>query len=211
MTESLKSGLGVRYLLPILTVYAAAASLVGLQEADLVQNLVQHGAAAGIAGLILLVFQDLAPPGLKATLVFWRVRNALPGHRAFSELAPRDPRIDAETLAAISPAGPETGAQQNARWYRWLKELEGESSVSDAHRRYLALRDCAALLLLLTLISPLLALVDVQTWGGALGLTGFCLVAYLVVMLSARHAAQRLVGNVIACKVATATTKLAET
>lgn len=202
MTAALKSGLGVRYLLPILSLYVAAASLMGSWDVGLIHGLLQHAAAAGVAAVVLLVFQDLAPPGLKATLVFWRVRDALPGHRAFSELSGRDPRVDPAALAALSPKDPETGRQQNARWYRWLKEVEAEPPVSDAHRRYLALRDCAALLLLLALISPGLGVLEVQTWVSSLKLAGLCLAAYLVVMLSARHAAERLVVNVIACKVA---------
>ncbi|MBN9478921.1 MAG: hypothetical protein J0I52_01660 [Bordetella sp.] len=201
MAETLKTGLGVRYLLPILSLYAVAAALIGPTDADLVRNVVQHVSAAGVAGLIILVFQDLAPPSVKGALVFWRIREILPGHRAFTLHALKDPRVDADRLTSLLPPAMDTGAQQNALWYRWFKEVESEPSITDAHRRYLALRDCTVLLALLTLLSPVLGLVDVQTWPGAFKLTGVCAVGYLLVMFAARNAAHRFVRNVVACKV----------
>lgn len=201
MAESLKTGLGVRYLLPILSLYAVAAALIGPKGADLVKTVVQHVSAAGVAGLVILVFQDLAPPSVKSAIVFWRTRDILPGHRAFTQLAPKDPRINAVELAALLPTELMTGGQQNALWYRWFKEIENDPSITDAHRRYLALRDCTVLLALLTALSPILGFVEVQTWPGALKLAGVCGVAYLVVMIAARNAAGRFVCNVVACRI----------
>lgn len=201
MAESLKTGLGVRYLLPILSLYAVAAALIGPKGADLLKIIIQHVSAAGVAGLVILVFQDLAPPAVKNGLVFWRTRDILPGHRAFTHLAPKDPRINAAELAALLPSELMTGGQQNALWYRWFKQIETDPSITDAHRRYLALRDCTVLLALLTVLSPVLGLVEIQTWLGALKLAGVCGLAYLMVMVATRNAAGRLVCNVVACKV----------
>lgn len=201
MAESLKTGLGVRYLLPILSIYAVAATLIGPKGPDLVKMIVQHVSAAGVAGLLILVFQDFAPPTVKSSLVFWRIRDILPGHRVFTQLAQNDPRIDGTELAAVLPLERMTGGQQNALWYRWFKEVQTDPTIMDAHRRYLALRDCTVLLALLTVLSPVLGIVEVQTWPGAFKLAGVCGLAYLVVMIAARNAACRLVCNVVACKV----------
>jgi hypothetical protein len=38
---------------------------------------------------------------MKARLVFLRWRHALPGHRAFSKYAVRDPRIDVSSLEKL--------------------------------------------------------------------------------------------------------------
>ena len=203
MADSLKKGIGTKYLMPIVVIYAAAAAGLGLDRTELVQSVLQHMAAAGVAGVALLIFQDLVPRPLKEVLVFWRLRERLPGFRAFSKVAPGDPRIDPTELAVLLPARPLTGNEQNALWYRWLKSVEADPAIADNHYRFLALRDCAVLLLLLALASPLVALIPPGDIGRGLLLGGICLAAYVLAALAARNAAVRLVGNVIARKVAT--------
>lgn len=47
-----------------------------------------------LAIIVATAINGLLSPDAKAKLVFLRWHHALPGHRAFSELAPKDPRID---------------------------------------------------------------------------------------------------------------------
>lgn len=203
MTNSLKKGIGTKYLLPIIAAYAAAAGLLGFERLTQLQPVLTHFGAAGIAGVLLLVLQDLIPRPVKEVLVFWRLRDRLPGCRAFSGVAKRDPRVDPTDLAVLLPVTPMTPTEENALWYRWLKSVETDPAIADSHRRFLALRECAVLLFLLALVSPVLALVPEAGRQVSLHLAIGCAVAYLLVAVAARNAGVRLVSNVIARKVAT--------
>lgn len=204
MADSLKSGLNAKYLVPIVAAYAAAAGLLGLDRITQIKTVLEHVGMAGIAGVAMLVLQEVFPRQVKEALVFWRLRDRLPGCRAFSEIAKADARVDPTDLAVLIPATPMDATQQNALWYRWLKATESDPAIADNHRRFLILRDCAVLLALLSLVTPAMLIWTHGMPRHTLLLSGGLFVAYAIVATSARHAAVRLVGNVIARKVATA-------
>lgn len=204
MAESLKNGINTKYLAPIVLAYTTAAGLLGLDRVTEVQTLLQHVGFAGAAGIIMLVLQELFPRSLKEVLVFWRLRHRVPGCRAFTEIAKNDARVDPTDLAVLLPTAPMTPIEENALWYKWLKATESDPAIADNHRRFLILRDCAVLLALLTLVTPALIVWSPESLSRTLMLTGGLLLAYGVVALSARNTAVRLVGNVVARKVATA-------
>jgi hypothetical protein len=79
-------------------------------------------------------------------VVFLRWRHALPGHRAFSEHAVRDPRIDVAALERIHGGPlPTDPVEQNRTWYRMYKSIENDPAVRQGHRDYLMMRDYAGL------------------------------------------------------------------
>lgn len=202
MSDSLKKGITTKYLLPIVSVYAAIAAWLGVDRVTVVTTVLHHLGVAAVGGLILLVLQEVVPRSAKEVLIFFRLKDRLPGCRAFSVIAARDPRIDPVELGVLLPTAPMTGIEQNALWYRWLKSVESDPAISDNHHRFLALRDSAVLLFLLGLTSPLLGFFSLQNWRWfALG--GAFLVAYLVTAIAARNSAIRLVANVVARKVGT--------
>lgn len=203
MTGSLKKGIATKYLLPIVITYASAAGLLGYNQTTEVQSVMQNLGTASIAGVALLVFQDLIPRPAKEVLVFWRLRDRPPGCRAFSVIARSDSRVDPTELAVLLPATAMTPAEENALWYRWLKSVESDPAIADNHHRFLALRDCAVLLFLLGFVSPLLAVLPGVSLRASLVVIAGCGLAYFIAVLAARNAAVRLVGNVIARKVAT--------
>lgn len=202
MAESLKKGMGTKYLLPIVAFYAAGGTALGAERAELLQSVLRHLGIAGLTGVVLLIFQDLVPRSVKEMLVFWRFRDRTPGHRAFSRIAPADARVDPTELAVLLPEQELSGPEQNALWYRWLKSVEADPAIADNHHRFLALRDCAVLLSLLTLVSMLGGPFVLGSLRPVALLTGVCFGLYLVAALAAQNAAVRLVGNVIARKVA---------
>ena len=204
MADLLKTGINTKYLAPIVVAYAAAAGLLGIDRVAQVQTLIQHAGFAGVAGIVMLVLQELFPRSVKEVLVFWRLRDRVPGCRAFTRIAPEDPRVDPTDLAVLLPSTPMTPTEQNALWYKWLKVTESDPAIADNHRRFLILRDSAVLLALLTLASPVLLLWPASDPARTLMLGGGVLLTYVVVALSARNAAVRLVGNVVARKVGTA-------
>lgn len=106
------------------------------------QNLVP----IGLALVIATVLNGLVSAETKARLVFLRWRHALPGHRAFSKYAVRDPRIDLAALGKLhGPPLPVDPVEQNRAWYRIYKTMENDQAVRQVHRDFLLLRDYTGL------------------------------------------------------------------
>lgn len=100
----------------------------------------------GVALVVATVLNGLLSAETKARLVFLRWHHALPGHRAFSEHAARDPRIDLPVLEKLHGAAlPADPLEQNRAWYRIYKTMENDPAVRQVHRDFLLLRDYAGL------------------------------------------------------------------
>jgi len=163
-----------------------------------------HVLVAGIAPLVVAVLNGLLPTRLKEVFVFWRISHALPGNRAFSELAPRDSRVSVDRLRARHGALPEDPLAQNQLWYRIYKTHASKPGIMNSHRTYLLTRDATgisvlALALLGTTslfvggLSVRLHLIYVCTLG----------LQYLLLSVSARNYERRFVVNVLAEESAT--------
>lgn len=145
----------------------------------------------------LLLLNALLSPDLKAALVFWRPRHALPGHRAFSKYAKGDPRIDVAALLGRLGDFPAEPVAQNVLWYRLYRHHREDASVLDANRRFLLFRDLATLSFLLAIVVPI-----VMKWLG-MGATvapaaAVFAVQYLIALVAAQQAGIRLVRTVLA-------------
>lgn len=153
---------------------------------------------ASIAPVVVLLLTSLLSANSKAVLVFWRVRDALPGHRAFSEYAPKDPRVDMGRLRAALGDLPVAPHDQNTLWYRFLKKLEVLPNIAEEHRNFLLFRDLAALSFLLALVAP--ALLYFLGAGGEAIAISFALFAvqYIATVIAARNHGIGLVCNVLA-------------
>jgi hypothetical protein len=104
----------------------------------------------GLAGLAAVVLNGLLSADLKARMVwFWRRKDVLPGYRAFTYYAKRDPRVDVGNLkAAYGAALPTKPAEQNRGWYKLYKTVEDTPAVLQVHRDFLLLRDYTGLAVL---------------------------------------------------------------
>src|ERR1700674_5428940 len=99
-----------------------------------------------IAALVLGIISWVLPASFKETLVFWRVGpSRLPSSKAFTVIAPADPRIDMANLTARLGTLPAEAGAQNALWYAAYRKHEKEPPVVDAHSAYLLYREMAAL------------------------------------------------------------------
>ena len=156
-------------------------------------------AVSAVGGVFSLLLLNLLPPSAKAALVFWRVRDVLPGARAFTVIGPRDERVDLGALATTYGDLPTSPAQQNRQWYRIYREREGEPGVRDAHRSYLLYRELASVSVLLLV---LLIVASAAVIGAPFQLTllfGVLLGGvYVLAAVNARHSGERLVANVLA-------------
>lgn len=153
---------------------------------------------AGVAPVIVLLLASLLPSEVKAALVFWRHKDTLPGHRAFSVYATKDTRIDLDALRKNIGAFPKGPREQNTTWYKLYKKVESDVTVAQAHRHYLLFRDLTAISLLLAPISALVLYflsTSVNSSCIAFGLLG---TQYVAVAVAARHNGVRLVTNVLA-------------
>ncbi|MBU9618965.1 hypothetical protein [Burkholderia multivorans] len=134
----------------------------------------------------------------KATLVFWRLRNPMPGSRAFSVHALADSRIDLVALKTNVGAFPDDERAQNAMWYRLYKLVENDTAVLESHQNYLMFRDIAAMSILLAPLVPIVLFVlgsatATMAWSGV-----FFIAQYLIAAVAAKNNGIRFVQNVLA-------------
>ena len=96
-------------------------------------------------------------------------RHALPGHRAFTEYASSDARIDLSKLKKVcGNKFPSDPVEQNRTWYRLYKTVEGNPAVSHVHRDFLLMRDYAGLAALFMIFFGTAALIEVPSWRASL-------------------------------------------
>lgn len=157
-----------------------------------------RGVFASCVPVVVLLLNSLVPARAKAVMVFWRVRNVLPGHRAFSKHAADDPRIDIERLRKNIGAFPENPREQNATWYRLFKKVEMEAAVDHAHQQFLLLRDVASLSVLL-LLAVVLAMLAGGLTSGQAGIAVLLFgIQYVLAAISAAAQGRGLVRSVLA-------------
>lgn len=158
----------------------------------------EKGAIAAGSVLLVTILGGIFPDHIKAVLVFWRWRHPLPGCRAFTVIAKKDPRIDVRGLEQHLGVLPTDPLEQNRVWYRVYKTHADHPAVSQAHRVYLLTRDMACLSALFLVALP----VSLYLAGAALKLVmsyGVVLLAvYMIVAVASRNYANRFVANVLA-------------
>jgi hypothetical protein len=159
----------------------------------------------GIAGVIMAVLNALPSADMKATIVFWRFRHALPGHRAFTIYANKDTRINQQKLKSLFKGTlPTDPAEQNATWYKLYRTVRDDVIVVSAHKLFLLLRDYAALSVLFIAIFGVWSAIVVTDKRVAAGYAAMLLVQYLLVRQAASNAGIRMVTNVVALKTSAA-------
>ena len=158
----------------------------------------------GIAGVIVAVLNALPSADVKATLVFWRLKHALPGHRAFSVHAIKDTRINQQRLKTMFKGTlPTDPADQNAAWYKLYRPLRDDVVVASGHKLFLLLRDYTALSVLFILAFGPWAFIAMTNKRVAAGYAAILLGQYLIVRMAAVNAGVRMVTNVLALKTST--------
>lgn len=157
---------------------------------------------AALAIALLTIANGLIDPQTKARLVFWRWSDPLPGCRAYSEHAQRDPRIDVGSLERKLGKLPEDARDQNATWYRLYKTVESDPAVTHNHRDFLFTRDYTSLAALLLVFLGGLAIYQIDDWSRTLPYIAFMAAQYLIVRHVATRFGNRIVTTVLAVKAA---------
>ena len=160
----------------------------------------------GFALIVTTVANGLLSADAKARLVFLKWKHALPGHRAFSEYAASDPRIDIARLKKVcGNKFPDDPVDQNRTWYRLYKTVEGNPSVVQVQRDFLLMRDYAGLAALFMSVFGTVALIEVPSWRVSLTYCLFLLVQWVLVRQAAATYGIRFVTTVLAEKAAAPT------
>ena len=87
--------------------------------------------------IVLLVFNGLLNSRLKVMVVFWKWRNGLPAHQAFTKYLYSDPRINIDGLKKKHGELPKDPKSQNNLWYGISLKLKDEIIIKDSHKAYL--------------------------------------------------------------------------
>jgi hypothetical protein len=157
----------------------------------------------GIALVIATVLNGVLSADIKAQLVFLRRHDVLPGHRAFSEYAVSDPRIDPAALTKVIGSDfPVEPAQQNRTWYRLYRTVESDPAIRQVHRDFLLLRDYTGLSVLFVLFYGAVGLYSIPSLSVGLFYIGLLVLQYLVVRQAAANYGIRFVTTVLALKAA---------
>ena len=157
----------------------------------------------GLAIVVTTVANGLLSSSVKDRLVFMRWHYALPGHRAFSVHAKKDPRIDfARLQRALGNKIPSDPAAENVTWYRLYLEVQEAGAVQQVHRDYLLLRDYTGLAALFLAGFGIAAAFLVASWQTLMVYLGFLILQFAVVRHAAATYGARFVCTVLAQKAA---------
>ena len=148
--------------------------------------------------VLSIILEGIFSSDLKAVLVFWKIKNPLPGSRAFTDVASKDPRIDFEALKRIySGKLPATPQEQNTAWYSLYKKYAENKVVLESHRWFLLMRDMVALTVVLipiNIIGYLILCIDIKImYFHILVLMGL----YFLISQASRNYGNRFVANVL--------------
>ena len=170
-------------------------------------QLASQAMAAAAIMVVSAILSDLLPNSAKHSLVYFRLRNALSGHRC-KRVCEKDSRLSMERLQKRWPElfGEDMQqSSQNSYWYNEIyMQVRNAPEVLQAHRHFLLYRDAASGLFVL--------LVGLLLWRAAaqyvslpsLGNWSLLLLAGIILLLcqAGRQSGNRMVRNAVALAVA---------
>lgn len=153
-----------------------------------------------IAIIFIGILNSQITPEIKAKIVFWKIKDPLPGCRAFSDYMELDVRVDSESLKHECGFFPIKPLEQNKLWYKWYREVQDESAVIQSHGEYLFTRDYSALSLMFLFFFGGSSFIQFDSVLHCFGLIVLLLLQYLFVRNAAKNNGIQFVCNVLAAK-----------
>lgn len=148
--------------------------------------------------LATIILDGIVTSDFKAVLVYWKWRNPLPAHAAFSVHGRKDSRVDMKVLEEEHGPLPTAPAEQNQLWYKLAKATSDRASVDEAHYSWLLARDLTNLSFALLIVSAgLAATLRFGGWEGIV-LVGTQGLLFLVLSQVAANKGIRFVTTVLA-------------
>lgn len=158
---------------------------------------IREGMLAALVPIIVFVLSSILSADIKSVIVFWRIKNPLPGSRVFTVLGFKDARIDMSEIERIVGSLPTDPKEQNAVWYKYYKKYQDSLTVKAAHKHFLLGRDMAAMTLLLLIFLPCSVAAISRNWLGAFIYLGILFGQYILLTIVARNHGNRFVCNVL--------------
>ena len=193
----------IGYFLLHIVIFALFSSLINFNLIDADQLIAKLKNPQGFipltAAILIIVMEGIFKNTIKEFLVFWKFKNRLPGHRAFSYIGPSDPRIDMERVKQLFPQGlPVDPKEQNNKWFRLYRQYQDELQVFHSHKAFLLTRDLTSL----TVVFIPLSILGHFLLGSKPQMFVYHLLIlvmlFIVISLSAKHYGERFVANVLA-------------
>jgi hypothetical protein len=155
----------------------------------------ESSASFALVGLAAMLVQDFVPKPAKECIVFWRITNRMPGHRAFTEKFLRNQKIDAEKIPNIENLSASSAHVQQREFYKLYRSVSDDRSVAHYSQRYIAWRDLSALLIILGIVSIPVLYTFSSTAGLKVGtiLAAVAFSVFLLTSLAARNSANELI------------------
>ena len=192
----------IGYLLLHIVIFALFAGFISPTFSDINVLLSKLKDPQGFLPLLAVIFsivlEGLLNNPIKEFLVFWRIKNRLPGHRAFSVIGPRDARVNMGKVKALFPDGLPTNPKlQNQEWFELYKKYGDERRVFYSHKAFLLTRDLTALTASVIPLSFIGHLIVGNQWS-MIGYHLLFLIGLLILIsLPARNYGNRFVANVL--------------
>jgi hypothetical protein len=158
----------------------------------------KDGMFAALTPIIVFVLSGILSADVKSIIVFWKIKNPLPGNRIFTELGPNDARIDMNKIKQIVGVIPTEPKEQNSLWYKYYKKHQEVLTVKTAHKHFLLARDMTATTLVMLILLPCSVVIMSKNWKGALVFLGILFGQYVLLTLTAQNNGKRFACNVLA-------------
>lgn len=145
--------------------------------------------------LLIIVLSGMISNKVKEMVVFWKIKDRLPGCRAFSQYSKEDSRIDLKVLKSKFGKIPTSPSEQNRYWYKIFKTLNDKSNDS-THKDSLLCRELAVMTIEMFVFTIPIFLF----YGAVIGFSYFVFIVleYFMVRYCAKNSAERLVVNTLA-------------
>lgn len=155
---------------------------------------VEDGMFFSMLSLIIIVSSGMFSNKFKEIIVFWKLKDRLPGCKAFSKYIYEDERIDIEKIKNKVGKFPIEPKKQNSKWYELFKSIK-DSSIYKTHKDSLLCRELAVMtLLMFLLIVPIFYKYEIVGFYYFI----FLILEYLIIRNCAKNTAERLVVNTLA-------------
>ena len=157
---------------------------------------------AAVITILGRLISNILPNYVKYSLIYWRLRNVLPGHRC-KIICKRDKRMRYGDLERKWPElflGDMKQDEQNAYWFKEIYQLSKCSpEVLQAHRDFLLYRDASAGLFLFLVSIALWKAIGETTSMPSISVWSIVIVAgmFILTSLAGRQSGDRMVRNAV--------------
>ena len=161
-------------------------------------NITLDGGMIAGGSLVVFILKGVLSANIKASLVFWRIKDPLPGCRIFTELGKKDYRIDFKVLESKYGTLPTEPKEQNKLWYKFLVQYRDDDMIFKSHRDYLYSRDLTGLAFLFFIFYSLAAIVVGKNIKVVEIYIFILFVVYVIISIVGRIYGNRFACNVLA-------------